>query len=222
MAVLSNGMSMGMIDIEAGEDGTPDYQDISHWHLSGDGGVLPPLKRIDFVLVYRIDADKPLTKQEQMAAIRATYEENLTNEGLYLKRLPPTVGDEVFYVHIYASWEVLTRYAEIMSFRMPMKTIQSNLKLLFDQDCTKGCKCFTTVFSRDKQYLFDIPENEPENFFSPSQKAEIVSYILKRTRFKDKSDVFSIGINKILTDKVYEAAYPLHDTGVDCSYCCCG
>lgn len=130
--------------------------------------------------------------------------------------MPSTVGNAITYVHIYASWDVLSRYAEIMALRMPMKTIQSNLKLLFDEDTNKDTKAFTTVFSREKEYLFDIPDNDPENFFSPSQRGEIVSYILRRTKFNENNDVFSIGINKLLADRVYDAAYPLHDCDADC------
>ena len=70
---------------------------------------------------------------------------------------------------------------------------------------------FTAPYSRDKEYLFDIPENK-EQFFTKSQRAQIVEFILKRKSFSSNAtDVFSIGINKLLSDNVYSAAYPLHE-----------
>ncbi len=97
-----------------------------------------------------------------------------------------------------------------MKLRMPMKTIRSNLKLLFDEEYNSDSMIFTAPYSRDKEYLFDIPEDK-EQFFSTSQRAQIVEFILKRKSFSSNcSDVFSMGINKLLSDKVYADAYPLH------------
>lgn len=137
-----------------------------------------------------------------------------------LEHVDNSVGNPISYVHIYANWDVLARYAEIMALRMPMKTIQSNLKLLFDEETNADSKAFTTVFTREKEYLFDIPEHDREDFFTPSQRAEIIDYILRRTKFDQNNDVFSIGINKLLADRVYDAAYPLHDVGVNCKFEC--
>lgn len=144
---------------------------------------------------------------------------NLLKTGLMLKRVPSTVGNSsINYTLVYAPWDVLASYAEVMSLRMPMKTIQSNLKYLFDDECNLECKTFTTVFSRKREYLFAIPELDREEFFSPSQRGEIIEYILRRTSFNKEHDVFSIGISKMLSDGIYEAAYPLHDVTNECKH----
>ena len=50
------------------------------------------------------------------------------------------------------------------------------------------------------------------DFFSPSNRSRIVAFILKRKMFSEESgDEFSFGIDRLLSEGVYAAAYPLHD-----------
>lgn len=114
------------------------------------------------------------------------------------------------FVKIFAPWEVLTRYAEIMKLKMPMKTIQTSWKMLFDEEDDHSMR-FTAAYSRDKEYLFDIPPQK-ELFFSTAQRAQVVEFILKRKSFSPNlNDATAFGIHKLLTDKIYIAAYPLHE-----------
>ncbi|KAI7695336.1 Anoctamin-4 [Sarcoptes scabiei] len=175
---------------------------------------ITPLKRIDFVLVYvksSTDDSDPLNHE----SLRRKFEANLQNEGFILHHVPSSVGNDIHYVHIYAPWSVLARYAEVMALRMPMKTIKTSLKYLFGEEMEQN-QMFTTVFSKEKEYLFNIPEHDKEDFFTPSQRGEIIDYVLRRTRFKETNDFFSIGIHKLLSDRVYQAAYPLHDASKEC------
>lgn len=53
-------------------------------------------------------------------------------------------------------------------------------------------------------------------FFSNAIRIMITSFILERTRFTGILDVSNlsknvVGVQKLLDDKVFEAAYPLHD-----------
>ena len=53
---------------------------------------------------------------------------------------------------------------------------------------------------------------EDENFFTSSIRSRIVDFILKRKRFKEEvDDEFAFGIERLLTEGIYSAAYPLHD-----------
>lgn len=72
---------------------------------------------------------------------------------------------------------------------------------------------FTAVYSRDKEYLFDM---EQENFFTPSIRSRIVQFILDRQRFpsRNENDV-AFGIERLVNEWVYYSAYPLHDGDVD-------
>ncbi|XP_060518729.1 anoctamin-4 isoform X2 [Cylas formicarius] len=68
---------------------------------------------------------------------------------------------------------------------------------------------FTAVYSRDRDYLFDI---NSECFFTPAIHSRIVQFILDRKRFSHSmSEDFAFGIERLLDDKIYSAAYPLHD-----------
>ncbi len=56
---------------------------------------------------------------------------------------------------------------------------------------------------------------EDEDFFTSSIRSRIVDFILKRKRFKeDIEDEFAFGIERLLTEQIYSAAYPLHDVSV--------
>lgn len=49
-------------------------------------------------------------------------------------------------------------------------------------------------------------------FFTPAIHSRIVQFILDRKRFSENvQDDFAFGIERLLDEKVYAAAYPLHD-----------
>lgn len=51
-------------------------------------------------------------------------------------------------------------------------------------------------------------------FFTPAIHSRIVQFILDRKRFSIvRSDDFAFGIERLLNEEVYKAAYPLHDVG---------
>ncbi|XP_064083662.1 anoctamin-1-like isoform X6 [Macrobrachium nipponense] len=66
---------------------------------------------------------------------------------------------------------------------------------------------FTAVYSRDKEYLFDISED----LFTTAIRARIVDFILRRKKFKNDGDDFDFGIEKLLNEGTYDAAYPIHE-----------
>lgn len=56
---------------------------------------------------------------------------------------------------------------------------------------------------------FDV--DSPE-FFNQSTSIAVVQFILERQRFSDDDDSHNnVGIEKLLSDRVYQASYPLHD-----------
>lgn len=82
---------------------------------------------------------------------------------------------------------------------------------MFDDEDPYSKGRFTAPFSRDKLYLFDIPPHK-EKFFSTSQRSQIVDFILKRKNFApDNAEAVNFGIDKLISDGYYLAAYPLHE-----------
>lgn len=55
---------------------------------------------------------------------------------------------------------------------------------------------------------FDVTEE----FFTTAVRARIIDFILRRKKFKDTDDDdFAFGIEKMLNESTYEAAYPIHE-----------
>ncbi|XP_065722822.2 anoctamin-1 isoform X2 [Drosophila suzukii] len=185
------------------------------------------LRSIDFVLAYRICAHEP-TEVENTEK-RRVFEANLISQGLEVEA---SQKDQIWFVKIHAPLEVLRRYAEILKLRMPMKEIPgmsvvnrstksvfSSLKTVFqfflrniyvDEDIfPKRAHRFTAIYSRDKEYLFDIRQ---DCFFTTAVRSRIVEFILDRQRFpaKNQHDM-AFGIERLIAEGVYSAAYPLHD-----------
>lgn len=153
------------------------------------------------------------------------------SEGLLLDR---DETQDVHFLKIHLTQEVLCRYAEILKFKFPIKLDESeteyaleeenkilqNFKSIFDGIYKEICldkrmfpkKTYELYheFSRDKSYLFDI--NDP-NFFPCFVRLAIVNFILERTAFADNEEdnINCIGIEKLLADTAYLSAYPLHD-----------
>lgn len=49
-------------------------------------------------------------------------------------------------------------------------------------------------------------------FFTPAIHSRVVQFILDRKKFSDNQEKdFAFGIERLLNDSVYTAAYPLHD-----------
>nr|XP_023017814.1 anoctamin-2-like [Leptinotarsa decemlineata] len=68
---------------------------------------------------------------------------------------------------------------------------------------------FTAIYSRDKEYLFDV---DSLGFFTPAIHSRIVQFILDRKRFTNSTlNDFAFGIERLLNERAYVASYPLHD-----------
>lgn len=155
----------------------------------------------------------------------------MEKEGLQLEYESDELNG-LSFVKITTPKEVLRRYSEILKLRMPMKEIKGlSMPQIRQNQLLKEVNSFfrnvmsryyvdptifppikhkfTAVYSRDKEYLFDI--NSPD-FFTPATRSRIVHFILDRTRFTpDKDDDFAFGIDRLIAEKAYSAAYPLHD-----------
>lgn len=155
----------------------------------------------------------------------------MLSEGLLLDR---DEAQDIHFLKIHVTKEVLCRYAEILKFKFPVKLDENeseyaleeenkmirNVKSMFD-GIYKYIRLDKRVFppqnyelyhefSRDKSYLFEV--NDP-NFFPCFVRLAVINFILERTAFADKKDesLNCIGIDKLLADSAYTSAYPLHD-----------
>lgn len=62
-------------------------------------------------------------------------------------------------------------------------------------------------------FRFDIEERD---FFTQDVRIAVVSFILERTAFTDEPETADscVGVQKLLDDKIYKGAYPLHDVRI--------
>lgn len=222
------------------ERGDADAQDVQGRNMFFVDGK----RRIDYVLAWET-SNNDAKKNEKSKKAREIFEKHLQEEGLELERDLTVSKEEVDFVKIHAPYEVLSRYAEILKLKMPVKKnlVLDNIQMKFAQlenpmksmtnriwSSLRGLantihapfqlndtivppiyRKFTLVFTRDKEYLFDIPEDKGL-FFDNTTRSRIVNFILRRKSFsEDKNDAYSFGISKMITDQIYTAAYPLHE-----------
>ncbi|GFS73450.1 anoctamin [Trichonephila clavipes] len=83
-------------------------------------------RRVDFILVY--STDTPELTDHHLDA-RKIFENNLKDEGLELEHNYQAEMGLVF-VKMHAPWEVLSRYGEILKFKMPMKELNEQENFL--------------------------------------------------------------------------------------------
>ncbi|XP_077640529.1 anoctamin-3 isoform X6 [Lonchura striata] len=183
-------------------------------------------KRIDYILVYK--------KSSPQVEKRSTFEKNLRAEGLMLEREPAVTNSDIMFVKIHCPWETLCKYAERMNIRMPfrkkcyytdwrsktMGSLQRNIRELkswlprnpmkLDKEALPDLEetdCYTAPFSRARIHHFTI--NNKESFFSNSTRSRIVHHMLQRTKYEDGKS--KMGINRLLNNGTYEAAFPPHE-----------
>lgn len=179
-------------------------------------------RRIDFVLAFE---EGDYRKQER----RKMFESHLLREGLQMEIENKSLSQDgkTFFLKLHASWDVLTKYAEFLNMKMPIKCdneeeeTDCSCKSIWNIWClsTEGPFMYnrelipdepqyvTCVFSRQQEKQF--VNQDQETFFSFGQRSRIVWEILLRTSCDDGRR--ATGITHLLSNGTYLAAYPLHD-----------
>lgn len=86
--------------------------------------------------------------------------------------------------------------------------------LLFIAETKNTCENFsipfgTNIFNCHIHFRFDLTQ---PSFFTAAIRSRIVKFILDRVRFSlVAADGYAFGIDRLISDGVYVAAYPLHD-----------
>uniref|UniRef100_A0AAQ4QN85 Anoctamin n=1 Tax=Gasterosteus aculeatus aculeatus TaxID=481459 RepID=A0AAQ4QN85_GASAC len=185
-------------------------------------------KRIDYILVYK--------KSSPQVEKRCTFEKNLRAEGLMLEKEPSLTNNDIMFVKVHAPWDTLCKYAEQMNIRMPFRKkcyftdwksktlgrfhlrcrqIKSWLPrnpMKLDKEALPDLEetdCYTAPFSRARMHHFTI--NNRGTFFSNSTRSRIVHHVLQRTKYEEGKS--KMGINRLLGNNTYEAAFPPHEGG---------
>ncbi|XP_023666281.2 anoctamin-4 isoform X2 [Paramormyrops kingsleyae] len=182
--------------------------------------------RIDYILVYR--------KSNPQSEKREVFERNIRAEGIQMEKESSITNNDVIFVKLHATWEVLCRYAELMNIRMPfrrkiyflhrrykfMSRMEKRINkfrgwlprkpMKFDSDTLPDLEendSFTAPFSQQRIHHFII--HNKDTFFSNATRSRIVHHILQRVKYEEGKN--KIGLNRLLSNNSYEAAFPLHE-----------
>ncbi|XP_034019164.1 anoctamin-4-like isoform X2 [Thalassophryne amazonica] len=167
--------------------------------------------RIDYILVYR--------KSSSQSEKREVFERNIRAEGLHMEKEASVTNCDVIFLKLHAPWEVLCRYAELMNIRMPFR-IEKRINrfrvwlprkpMKFDSDTLPDLEeneSFTAPFSRSRIHHFII--HNKDTFFNNATRSRIVHHILQRVKYEEGKN--KMGLNRLLSNNSYEAAFPLHE-----------
>ncbi|XP_072629388.1 anoctamin-4 isoform X2 [Canis lupus baileyi] len=167
--------------------------------------------RIDYILVYR--KSNPQTEK------REVFERNIRAEGLQMEKESSLINSDIIFVKLHAPWEVLGRYAEQMNVRMPFRIDKQISRfrrwlpkkpMRLDKETLPDLEendCYTAPFSQQRIHHFII--HNKDTFFNNATRSRIVHHILQRIKYEEGKN--KIGLNRLLTNGSYEAAFPLHE-----------
>ncbi|KAH0616784.1 hypothetical protein JD844_028174 [Phrynosoma platyrhinos] len=85
--------------------------------------------------------------------------------------------------------------------RKPMRLDKERMPDLEENDC------YTAPFSQHRIHHFII--HNKDTFFSNATRSRIVHHILQRVKYEEGKN--KVGLNRLLTNGSYEAAFPLHE-----------
>ncbi|XP_047431838.1 anoctamin-4-like isoform X1 [Mugil cephalus] len=182
--------------------------------------------RIDYILVYR--------KSSSQSEKREIFERNIRAEGLHMEKEASITNSDVIFLKVHAPWDVLCRYAELMNIRMPfrrkifylhrrhkfMSRMEKRINkfrgwlprkpMKFDNNTLPDLEeneSFTAPFSRSRIHHFII--HNKDTFFNNATRSRIVHHILQRVKYEEGKN--KMGLNRLLSNNSYEAAFPLHE-----------
>ncbi|KAJ8918004.1 hypothetical protein NQ315_011457 [Exocentrus adspersus] len=161
-------------------------------------------KTIDFVLVYKSDQmnETAMTKQN-------FYLDNLIKTGLYVEVDQFSVDKNTYFMKIHIPKEIVTRYADI--FDIELTCNRSERPSHIEAPCRFMATPLTRPDSADSVYARateTLSEKQP-NEATSAERIMVLYKILCRTKFGvDRS---AYGIDKLLKEKVFADAFPLHE-----------
>ncbi|XP_023213768.1 anoctamin-7-like isoform X2 [Centruroides sculpturatus] len=190
-------------------------------------------RKIDFVLVYEEVSDENIKNQQIQKSMRKSqkhemwrqkFMSNLRKAGLDMEE-EVVDGDRkiVHFIKLSAPWQVLVYYAEILCMRAPLQAhpnpstnwserILRTLRIpniMYADIPNKPLDYYTCRFKASKLDKFLGSENQ-EEYFTTTQRIRVVQEILQ-TAVYGKRRRAQLGIDRLVEEGVYTAAFPLHD-----------
>ncbi|KAM8903926.1 anoctamin-7 isoform 2-T3 [Spinachia spinachia] len=188
------------------------------------------LSRVDFVLVW----EEPRSSQrEESNCVSPTHKERrkvflnkLRDSGLLQEQKEVLEAKtKITFVLLSAPWSVLCYYAEEISLRVPLQVVTTpitnwsaqvfsrlSLPNLLSHDVPNPPPDFYTCQFRNNKLQRFLGSNNKDTFFKTSQRHQVLYEILARTAYGSVKRG-EVGIDRLITEQVFTAAYPLHEGG---------
>ncbi|VDN53075.1 unnamed protein product [Dracunculus medinensis] len=175
----------------------------------------------------RINGELRRNKEKQ-ANKRENFERNLEKLGLELEYVEGKYCKKTYFVLIHAPFALLMKQAENLAVKMPI--LRSDVKertvfegmldrflerfkfFKFDEITNERLKepnYFTAPFIAAHLNCYVGHEN-PVTFFDDSERSRMVYDLLIRTRY-DSDEKYRVGIERLINNGSYTAAFPLHE-----------
>uniref|UniRef100_A0A183FSL2 Anoctamin n=1 Tax=Heligmosomoides polygyrus TaxID=6339 RepID=A0A183FSL2_HELPZ len=155
----------------------------------------------------------PRTDAEKKRVRRFNFELNLQKMGLQLERvqISPTLGRTRF-VLVHAPFAVLERQAQLLSVKLPVQ--QSDVQ--FKDPSKDSSVSLSLKWLESRQF---VNWDRPDILFPNAERSRMVYDFLTRAHYDEavsdksmKTTQYRFGIERLLAQGVYNAAYPLHQT----------
>lgn len=174
--------------------------------------------QIDYVLVWKTRSDVTDKKSEDL---RTKFFDYLGKHGLKMEEhCYQKTAKTIHFLLLSAPWTMRCYYAEAMSMKVPLKdcseTSQTRLyenimraTLLFENVPRQPHETFNCDFKVSKLKCFLGSENK-DTFFTNTQRHRILYEILANATYGNSHEG-EVGVERLLRENVFIAAYPLHD-----------
>ncbi|XP_039986924.1 anoctamin-7 [Xiphias gladius] len=186
--------------------------------------------RVDFVLVW----EEPRSSQTEDSTVvnparlkwREEFLSRLGRSGLLQEQKEVLqTKTRICFVLLSAPWSVLCYYAEEISLRVPLQAVTTpfitwseqilsrlSLPNPLSQDVPNPPpEYYTCQFRTNKLQRF-LGSDDKDTFFNTTQRHQVLYEILARTPY-GSAKKGEVGIDRLLSEQVFTAAYPLHEGG---------
>ncbi|XP_031159665.1 anoctamin-7 isoform X3 [Sander lucioperca] len=212
--------------------------DKSYGSITTNAPVKPPDRnvfsdgstRVDFVLVW----EEPINSQKEESTgvspahrkWREVFLNKLRVSGLLLEQKDILqTKTKISFVLLSAPWSVLCFYAEEISLRVPLQVVTApiinwsehflsrlSLPNPLSQDVPNPPPDYFTCQFRNNKLQRFLGSEDRDTFFKTTQRHQVLYEILARTPYGSVKKG-EVGIDRLLSEKVFSAAYPLHEGG---------
>ncbi|KAM7002986.1 anoctamin-2 [Tautogolabrus adspersus] len=206
----------------------------SHLSIASNGSMpipIPIISRFDVesgeTFAPTVELEESKLTEEEKALIREEFEAGLLEAGLQIERDKERLNS-LRFLRLHIPWPILSREAELQKIKVAVKkkielrkpigiagvwnSIMTTLDTPFqpdvpDFDIHRDSKTLKHPFIRDKLHMYDIKSTE--TLFDNSTRSRIVAEIISRITCRQTCQ--TAGMNLLLSQGVYESAFPLHD-----------